>query len=265
MANYTIDDIQNALQQNLISEEDAQYLAQELEGSVPATAAGAGLGAAALGAAGLFAGGAAGKRLAQSGAKALADGAEPGMMRKAGNWLGKPTTSEPTINQGDVVGALSGAGLGAVGGGMAANAMTGGGVDGEMTPSGPDRDAMLQMLMDPNTDPRQKKQIMQMLQEMDAQMPPGEAGVGADSGIDGAMLGAGLGGAALGAAGAKLGGKLGQKMGHFMDAPMPMPTPGMAAKAPKVGTVAGGGAGALMGGGAGMLADQDMSPYAEPF
>lgn len=298
MANYTIDDIQNALQQNLISEEDAQYLAQELEPGAPVGGmVGGALGAAGLGAVGAALGGGAGQKLASRYA-GVADGAGKlgGLAKKTANAMDAPMsplgagpgTGSLTAAQG--LGGAAGAGLGGLAGASAGNMMLppseGEGVQGGMTPSGPDRDAMLQMLMDPNTDPRQKKQIMQMLQEMDAQMPPEAAG-GGGMGPMGAALAGGAGmlaGGAAGARGAKMlaglggegAGKMGQMAGSVGKAMGPMNS-----KVPGSGAINDlfGGTGGLVGAGAGNIAglmggaamsggpdpSDELAAYAEPF
>ena len=258
MANYTLEDIQNALAQNLISEEDAQYLAQELEPGAPVGGMmGGALGAAGLGAAGLMMGGKAGKKLADS----AGDGMFGRAQKKVGDFMSKNMEgpdapmdyvrrgdgvieSMPPVNMGNAM--LGGAGTlaGGVGGAMAGDAMfpnEGEGVQGQAAqmPGGGtamDRDMALRLLMDPNVPPATKKAIMQALQQADEANPPGEAGVGADSGMMGGVLGAGLGGLMGGAAGSKFGGRMGKAAGI--------------------------GLGGLAGGGAGMMMDREPSPYA---
>ena len=308
MANYTIDDIQNALQQNLISEEDAQYLAQELEPGAPVGGmVGGALGAAGLGAVGAALGGGAGQKLASRYA-GVADGAGKlgGLAKKTANAMDAPMSplgagpGTGSFTAAEGLGAAAGAGMGGLAGASAGNMMLppseGEGVQGMGTlvhnkttgerSMGLDRDMALRMLMSEEVPAAQKQKIMQMLQEMDAQMPPEAAG-GGGMGPMGAALAGGAGmlaGGAAGARGAKMlaglggegAGKMGQMAGSVGKAmgPMNNKVPGSEAINDLFG-----GTGGLVGAGAGNIAglmggaamsggpdpSDELAAYAEPF
>lgn len=255
---YTPEDIQNALAQNLISQEDAQYLmgALEPQGSALGAAGGA-LAGAALGGAG--------GRLAKHGFGALAGRETPGTMQDVGKWgmqkmpdevggVGMPGMIADRSKGAMAVGSGLGA-MGSVGGGMAGSAMAGGPELG-----GEEVNALIGALMDPQTPKKDKAMIMAYLQSQGA-MPEEQ-----DEGMPwGAMIGSGLGALAGGAAGGAAGQKFMSKMAPSMEQAMPE---GMGlGMGLNRGGAAGGGAGALLGGGAGALGGNAMFPasnYEDP-
>ena len=225
--NYTPEQVQAALDQGLISAEDAAYLNKALEDSFPWGGTAGALGGAAAGAA-MGAGGAklAGDMLGDSAKAAkLAPNAPEGAGAKregVANWL---NTANPDVgipftdmaiqsNKGDVLGGGLGGVAGGVAGGMAGDAMfpnEGMGVEGKgyMDPrSGAvnmDPDMALRLLIDPNTPPQVKKQIIGALQnspdyqemqggEMEDDGDLDDMGMGGVAGLGlGALAGAGLG------------------------------------------------------------------------
>lgn len=261
MANrFNENDIQNALAQNLISREDAQYLMSALEPQ------GSALGAAGGALAGAALGGAGGK-FAQKGFDALANRESAGMLQDIGKWGTSNMPSKvpgtemgmPGMIADQTKGAMAAGGLlgpaGAVGGGMAGSALAGG---PEL--SGEEANALIAALMDPNTPKKDKAMIMEYLQQMQGGMPEEQGGMPWGT-MAGAGLGALAGGAAGGALGQKFMGKMAPSMGQDMPEGMGL---GMGLNR---GGAAGGGAGALMGGGAGALGGNAMFPasnYEDP-
>lgn len=214
MAYYKPEDVQAALQSGLITEQDAQYLLDALEpGASIGGLVGGSLGAMGLGALGGSLGGTAGSKLAgKFGQAPLGEGA--GVMRKMGAKAADP----------DVAG-LGGAGLGAavagtagaMSGNMIGNMMfpgsPGEGVRGQVGPNGPDKDALLRALVDPNVLAKTKQQIMAMLQEQES-MQEGMGETGKEGAPGWAEVAGGLaGGLAGGSAGANLGQFAGRKFG----------------------------------------------------
>ena len=218
MANYTAEDIQMALEQGLISPEDAAYMQGALEPGLPV----GGMAAGALGAAGggyvgsQMTGGMAGKLQSMGPA---ADGAKPnmfqGMAQGAGNFMDTPLMGSMSRGQAGL-GAL---GLGALGaaGYAAGDAMFPGdpgmGIEGQAMENPEtgameaDRDYMLRLLIDPNVSPKVKKQIMAQL-EAAGGMPGAQAQGGGEGGFPwGQALGTGLGAGAGMVAGGLLGGR----------------------------------------------------------
>jgi hypothetical protein len=239
--NYTPEQVQAALDQGLISPEDAEYLNKALEDSMPWGGMAGGLAGAAAGAAM----GAGGSKLAADalGNSAAAAKAAPGAAPEAGakrqgtaDWMntktpemGIPgTDSMLQPSYGEL--ALGGAGAvgGGIGGAMAGDAMLpneGMGVEGKgytdprTGGTTMDPDMALRLLTDPNTPPGLKKQIIEALQrsqdyqdmqgggEMGGGEMGGEEGGGMDLGGMLGMAGGALGGAALGGAAGHFGAK----------------------------------------------------------
>jgi len=265
MAYYKPEDVQAALQSGLITDQDAQYLLDALEPGAPVGGmVGGAIGAAGLGALGGALGGGAGAKLAGNFGKATM-GADPGMMRKMGAGIAD-FAGKPAVGGMDMAG-LGAAGLGAGAGGTA-GAMSGDmmfpgspgeGVQGQVGPNGPDKDALLRALMDPSTPPKMKQQIVAMLQEQEGPQEdmgePGEEGAGGGAPGWAEALG-GLAGGALGGYGGYKGGmKAGGAMGGL------------------TGELAGAGLGALGGAGLGAYggvqgadaaANAMRSPYEDP-
>lgn len=285
-ARYTAEQIQQALEAGLISQEDADYLMQALEpgtnwGGIAGGVAGA-LGGAALG-------GMAGKKLADKFMPAAIDGAvsHPNMPKMVQDLM----TNDNQIGRlatGDVIGGGLGAGLGVGPGAMAGNAVMppseGEGVAGSAammnTQEGSrailDKDMALRMLVDPNTPPEVKQKILAALeaaggsdqvpifgQEADQMgIPQDQAGV-----PWGAILGTLAGGGAGAALGAKFGPKMagmfnGSQVGSMADDFGNL----MARNGDMMGGMAGGAVGAGLGGMAGsMMAPASASPYEDPY
>lgn len=152
MANYTKENIQAALESGLITDEDAQYLADALE---PGTPWGGILG----GAAGLAAGGMAGAKLGS----------------KATQKFLPETSKLASNNIPEMVGGAALGGLGAYGGAELGDAMIpaaeGEGITGvgfydeqNRVPPMVDQDMALRILIDPNASPEIKKKILAALQ-----------------------------------------------------------------------------------------------------
>lgn len=291
--NYTPEQVQQALENGMISEQDAEYLNKALEDTMPWGGIAGGIGGAVAGAA-MGAGGSkmAADAIGDWGAKAAAkDGASAtaGANRKGvSDWMNSPVPTGnipftekalPETTKGQL--ALGGAGalgLGA-GGAYAGDTLLpneGMGVEGAgaMDPSGAqmDQDMALRMLVDPSTPPEVKKKILEALQSnpeyQESQMDGEEEG-GMDA-LAGAGLGA-LGGAALGAAGGQFGAKAlggmtpaagdaaGTMMGGLKNSVQGLGASGSApafASMPNglnMGGAVGGGVGGLAGGGIGAL------------
>lgn len=201
MANFTENDIQQALAGGLISEADAQYLAQSLQSQ------GSGLGAAGGALAGLGLGAAGAKGLGM-GARALQKSGWGGeTVQKGAAAFNQKMPDEmfgqqlPKImanrSQGatEAMGALGAAG--AAGGAMAGSAMAGGEALDEETSQA------FQLLIDPATDKKTKQQIMMYLEQkargMQQEQPQQEGGgEDMDWGQMASMAGGGLLGGALG-------------------------------------------------------------------
>jgi len=282
MARYTPEDVNAALQEGLITEEDAQYLLGALEPTGIPGAVGATLGAVAGGAAGAKYGGEALGKAGKAG-EAMRGAKNPlgGLMKKGGSDgpIPKGGTKGPQLNaDGSIPGAPEApggmrmpsqdavaGGLGALGAG-AAGGLAGSAMDNPEGVQGnavidhankqvtADRDMALRMLMDPNIPPAKKRQILAQLQSLDEQMPPAEAGYGERGG--GAMTGLLAGAGALG--GAALGGAAGKRLGESI----PMMRPDRVAGA---GMAAGAVPGTLAGAESGDMMFGKKSPYEEPF
>lgn len=248
MAEYTQQDIEAAVAGGLISEDDAA----QLMGGQPA-GGGASFGGVAGGLAGAALGGVAGAKLGGMGARKLA-GMDPGTMQKAGGALTAPH-NVPGMGQPHSAGAMGAGAMGA-GAGGAAGAMGG---DAASTLSEEDRAAATQALMDPNTPPDVKNQIMAIL-DADGGMPD------ATGAVAGGMLGGALGG---------VGGS--KAMGKFMpDAGIPagadmgrMASMGAGAKRLANSPMGTGAMGVMGAGGGAMLGDfaqaaGGQSPYQDP-
>lgn len=252
-ARYTAEQIQQALEAGLLSQQDAEYLMQALEpGANYGGLAGGALGA--LGGAAL--GGMAGAKL-------------------GGKFAANTVMDSPAATLG--AGAV-GAGLGGWGGAEAGEAMMppseGEGVEGQagVNPyTGEkimERDFVLRALMDPKIPADTKKELFKMLQAYDTENPPAEMGYGA-----GVPWGALLGTLAGGGAGAALGAKFGPKMAGMMKGQQTdVGSWGddfsnlMARNGDVMGGLAGGAVGAGAGGMAGsMMAPASASPYEDPY
>lgn len=265
MANYTEQDVSAAVEQGLISEQDAEYLLSALQPSNTPMALGAAAGAA-------LGGGAAGMKLLGKGAqKATPDlvtpQAAPQRLGTVGGYLG-----------------TGAAGLaGGAAGGFAGNAMAppGQGVQGQAGPNGMDRDMALRMLIDPQVPAQQKREILKQLQALDEQRPPSEQEYdGEGGGMASALmsLGGALGGGLAGGIG---GAKLGVRMTPKMGVPLFPPVEGgnafmngmrnvgsfAASPGPMAGGVglAGGVSGGIGGHALGDAMFGQPSPYEEPF
>lgn len=297
MANYTPDQVAAAVKAGLISQEDAQYLMQELQ--TTGTPWGGIAGGAALGLAGAALGGMGGqavaKRVGDWGKKAVQDfdyqlaGSKlpedspafdpPGLKDKAKNYLGQgaeflgrqhkvPGMDNYEVSNLSMLGASAGggagAGLGAWGGNAMMPAAPGEGVEGGPWTAGEDfdRDSALRTLIDPSTPADVKKQIMQMLQQFDQQNPPAEQGYG--EGMPwGAMAGGALGAALGGAGGQQLGKRAPAWLGDTSSIGKSMgDNPGWSQGGLGAGLGALGLGGGAMAGGA--MAPRRPSPYEDP-
>lgn len=230
MANYTPEQVQQALDDGLITEQDAQYLTQALESEVGTGAALGGIAGGAMGA--MVPGGAMGKLGAAAGGAAL--------------------------------GALAGGAMAPSGGGVegygAYNPAT-----GQMMLL--DRDMALRLLMDPNTPPAAKKKLLASLQQLDAQEPPAEQGYG--EGVPWGALTGGLAGALGGGyGGMKVAQRMARPQVGELRLQVPG-MESMAPKAGAMGDILGALGGSAVGAGAGaplggMMAPRSPSPYADP-
>lgn len=273
MANYSASDIQAAVDAGLISEQDAQQLMAGMEGG------GIPYGQIAGGVAGAALGGVAGAKLGSKAGMGLASkfGGGEGKLASLANSMGVsgakaiPGMAEHTL--GAMGGGAAGAGMGAYGGQMAGGAVDSEGV-GDYDPQGEpmeqaqgglsedDRTMALQALMDPKTPPQVKKEILQILQQYDAQ-EQGTEDMGAEGGQDqngvpwGALAGGAAGGALAGYGGAKMASRFMPDVGASMGSRM------INSPAGKMGgTAMGAGGGAMLGDFA--QAAMNRKPYEDP-
>lgn len=201
MANYTIDDVNNAVKNGLISQKDASYLIQAMQpgqNSLLGGAAGAGLGALAGGLAGIF-GGPAAARMAGR----LEESGEPSAAAKAATAAGKEPWDESSYGTlGASIGTPAGAGLGSAAGAS---------LFGSDGPAGDDQatlDAALKTLSDPNAPEDFKQLALQIIQAYTQQQTAGAPSLGGGRGGGGSvwpMIGGALAGGALGALGGRYG------------------------------------------------------------
>jgi hypothetical protein len=257
-AQYTEDDVKRAVESNLISPDDAQFLLSQLQGGGQEDSGyggmiGGGLGALAGAGLGAVLGNKGGNKLAAK-FGGPADETAQSFGNRMARGFGDHLAYQPegrNLGVGSpaewAAGAL-GTGLGGWGG-----AELGGMMGGAPSSGSDERDQLLQALMDPNTPPGEKKQILQMLQQMDAgaQEQPVD-----DGSSGGALSGAAWGGGA--GAGLGLGAGLGATSDMFNG--KPRFTGANKAMAGGLGGLGGAALGAGLGAGIGAMMGPDSGP-----